>query len=111
MKKLRLDKRAHEECGAKADITLLQFVPAEEETLTADSRRDDAKVQQSGILLARILRDALHDKVEDLHPVLLVVEGTLSVFTNVQSAKQSLDNYLTIFNVNVEQINAHEGRP
>ena len=49
-----------------------------------------------------MLRDTLQDKVEHRYPVLSVVEGTLSVFTNVQGSKQSLDDYLTMFNAHVE---------
>ena len=57
-----------------------------------------------------MLRDALHEKVEHRHPALSVVEGTLSIFTNVQGANQSLDDYVTMFNAHIEQVKAHKGR-
>lgn len=59
-----------------------------------------------------MLWDASHLKVEHYHPVLLVADGTLSIFASVQGAKQSLGDYLTMFHAHVEQVSkAHEERP
>ena len=58
-----------------------------------------------------MLRDALHNKVKHKHPVLSAVERSLNIFTNMQRPGQGLDDYLTMFNLHVEQVKAHVGQP
>ena len=98
VKTQRKDKRQHAECDARAYALLLQHCPpSEEETLKADSRWEEARKNRSGLLLARMIRDASHDVVEHRHPVLTAVEGSLGLFTTTQEEDQPLDDYLACF--------------
>ena len=55
-----------------------------------------------------MIRDASHDVVEHRNPYVTCVEGSIGVFTQTQEPRQPLDDYLTRFKAQVDQVKAQQ---